>query len=193
MERKVYLDIVKKLRDLITSEKLQAGDKIPSERELSERLQAGRSSVREALRALELLGLIETRRGEGTFLRDFRDHQLVPLLGMFILENEQARGDVLKTKVIIEEHLFQLFLAECLLEKKNMNVVLEANTIESLFQEMFSMVSNKLLYKIWVILKDYDLRGKQVNEEDVKPFKQALKGSDIASIRNEFAVLQKLS
>ncbi|WP_237705284.1 FadR/GntR family transcriptional regulator [Bacillus coahuilensis] len=189
----MYLDIVKKLRDLITTEKLQAGDKIPSERELSERLQAGRSSVREALRALELLGLIETRRGEGTFLRDFRDHQLVPLLGMFILENEQARGDVLKTKVIIEEHLFQLFLAECLLEKKNMNVVLEANTIESLFQEMFSMVSNKLLYKIWVILKDYDLRGKQVNEEDVKPFKQALKGSDIASIRNEFAVLQKLS
>ena len=44
---------------------------LPSERELSSRLNVGRSSVREALRALELVGLIETRRGEGTFIRNF--------------------------------------------------------------------------------------------------------------------------
>ncbi|WP_431810888.1 FadR/GntR family transcriptional regulator [Lysinibacillus capsici] len=48
-------------------EKIQAGEKSPSERVLSERLGVGRSSVREALRSLELLGLIETRHGEGRF------------------------------------------------------------------------------------------------------------------------------
>ena len=47
---------------------LVAGDRLPSERELSSRLNVGRSSVREALRALELVGLIETRGGEGTFI-----------------------------------------------------------------------------------------------------------------------------
>ncbi|WP_439331254.1 FadR/GntR family transcriptional regulator [Lysinibacillus fusiformis] len=56
------------LRQLIKIEKIQAGEKLPSERVLSERLGVGRSSVREALRSLELLGLIETRHGEGTFL-----------------------------------------------------------------------------------------------------------------------------
>ena len=67
---KVYLEIVKNPfhygRGWIGS-----GDRLPSERELSSRLNVGRSSVREALRALELVGLIETRRGEGTFIRNF--------------------------------------------------------------------------------------------------------------------------
>ncbi|WP_268987991.1 GntR family transcriptional regulator [Lysinibacillus sphaericus] len=49
-------------------EKTQAGEKSPSERVFSERLGVRRSSEREALRSLELLGLIETRHGEGMFL-----------------------------------------------------------------------------------------------------------------------------
>ncbi|UZW67941.1 GntR family transcriptional regulator [Priestia flexa] len=53
---KVYVEILKQIRQLMQSNQLQTGDKIPSERELAERLNAGRSSVREALRALELLG-----------------------------------------------------------------------------------------------------------------------------------------
>ncbi|MDQ7864958.1 GntR family transcriptional regulator [Peribacillus frigoritolerans] len=68
---------------MIEADSLLPGDKIPSERELSDRFNVGRSSVREALRALELLGLIETRRGEGTFIRDFQEHKLVELLGTF--------------------------------------------------------------------------------------------------------------
>jgi len=67
-QKKVFLDIDQQLRQLIKIEKIQAGEKSPSERVLSERLGVGRSSVREALRSLELLGLIETRHEEGTFL-----------------------------------------------------------------------------------------------------------------------------
>ncbi|HEY9577161.1 MAG TPA: GntR family transcriptional regulator, partial [Pseudobacillus sp.] len=87
---------------MIAADGLVPGDKMPSERELSERLSAARSSVREALRALELLGLIETKRGEGTFFRDFNDHQLVQLLSTFILQREQTKKDVCLTKEIIE-------------------------------------------------------------------------------------------
>ena len=82
---KMYLQIVRELRLLIEKENIRPGGKIPSERELAERLQVGRSTVREALRSLELLGLIETRRGEGTFLTDFRKHKLVEILSTFIL------------------------------------------------------------------------------------------------------------
>lgn len=65
--KKVFLEIVSKLKDIIIADKLQPGDKLPSERVLSEKLGVGRSSVREALRSLELLGIIETRHGGGTF------------------------------------------------------------------------------------------------------------------------------
>jgi len=53
---------------LIKIEKIQVGEKSPSERVLSECLGVGQSSVREALRSVELLGLIKTRHGEGSFL-----------------------------------------------------------------------------------------------------------------------------
>ena len=87
---KIYLDIVNQLRHMIEQDGLLPGDKIPSERELSDRLQVGRSSVREALRALELLGLIETKRGEGTFIKNFQDHKLVEILGGFFLQGSEA-------------------------------------------------------------------------------------------------------
>jgi GntR family transcriptional regulator, transcriptional repressor for pyruvate dehydrogenase complex len=63
----VFLYIVEQLRQLIIMGKIQAGEKLPSERVLSERLSVEQSSMREALQSLELLGLIETKHGGGTF------------------------------------------------------------------------------------------------------------------------------
>ncbi len=60
-QKKVFLDIVQQLRQLIKMKKTQAGEKEPFEWVLSERLGVRQSSVREALRSLELLGLIETK------------------------------------------------------------------------------------------------------------------------------------
>ncbi|EFI67765.1 GntR family transcriptional regulator [Lysinibacillus fusiformis ZC1] len=73
-QKKVFLDIVQQLRQLIKIEKIQAGEKLPSERVLSERLGVGPSSEREALRSLELLGLIDKRHGGGTFLASTQKH-----------------------------------------------------------------------------------------------------------------------
>src|SRR3954451_8871102 len=95
---KMFIDIVGELRSLITEERIETGGRLPSERELAERLQAGRSSIREALRSLELLGLIETRRGEGTFLTDFRKHQLVEVLATFIMQQPDSVKDVQETR-----------------------------------------------------------------------------------------------
>lgn len=61
--------VIHRLRDLVSSGRYQPGDKLPSERVLREELGVGRSTVREALRALEVLGLIELRQGSGAFVR----------------------------------------------------------------------------------------------------------------------------
>ncbi|PYZ97223.1 transcriptional regulator [Alteribacter lacisalsi] len=99
---KVYLNILKELDRIIHEDNLLPGDKLPSERELAERLQAGRSSVREALRALELLDLIETRKGEGTFIQRAGGHRLAEILAGFFLRETRARQDVTETRAIIE-------------------------------------------------------------------------------------------
>ncbi len=59
---------LEQLRQLIVSGAINANGRLPSERDLAERLGVGRNSVREALKVLEALGLIESRIGEGTFV-----------------------------------------------------------------------------------------------------------------------------
>ncbi|KLT16260.1 FadR/GntR family transcriptional regulator [Neobacillus vireti] len=144
---------------MITIDGLKTGDKIPSERELSERLNFGRSSVREALRALELLGLIETRRGEGTFIRDFRGNQLVRLLSTFILQDEKAKRDVFETKNFIEMDCLRLSLQR--MDTKSVANLQEwVRTADSFsddefFNRIIEMAGNHLFARIWLILKDY--------------------------------------
>jgi GntR family transcriptional regulator, transcriptional repressor for pyruvate dehydrogenase complex len=66
---KVYEEVAKQLERLIL-EKLKPGDKLPSERDLAEMLQVSRSSIRDAIRGLELMGLVEPRQGAGTIVRE---------------------------------------------------------------------------------------------------------------------------
>jgi GntR family transcriptional repressor for pyruvate dehydrogenase complex len=65
---RVSEEIIGQVRDLITSGRLKIGDRLPAERELAKILQVGRSTVREAIRAMESLGILQARPGEGTFL-----------------------------------------------------------------------------------------------------------------------------
>ncbi|MEF2071117.1 FadR/GntR family transcriptional regulator [Consotaella aegiceratis] len=59
---------VKALADFIDRSTLQPGDQLPSEREIMDALGVGRSTAREAVRTLQALGVVETRKGLGTFL-----------------------------------------------------------------------------------------------------------------------------
>src|SRR6266849_3968645 len=66
---KVYEEVAKQIERLILK-KLKPGDKLPSERELAELLKVSRSSIRDAIRGLELRGLVEPRQGAGTIVRE---------------------------------------------------------------------------------------------------------------------------
>jgi len=66
---KVYEEVAQQIERLILKE-LRPGDKLPPERELAEILRVSRSSVRDAIRGLELRGLVEPRQGAGTIVRE---------------------------------------------------------------------------------------------------------------------------
>ncbi len=68
LKTRVSEGIIEQVRDLITSGRLQPGDRLPAEREFAQTLSVSRSAVREAIRALESLGILEARAGEGTFV-----------------------------------------------------------------------------------------------------------------------------
>ena len=66
--RRLHQNIVNQLQARIRQGALQHGARLPSERVLAEQFGVGRSSVREAIRFLELQGLVETRHGSGSFV-----------------------------------------------------------------------------------------------------------------------------
>jgi GntR family transcriptional repressor for pyruvate dehydrogenase complex len=68
--KKIYEEIVDQLRDLIARGELKPGQKLPSEREMSESMGVSRASVREALTAMEAIGILDIRPGEGTFVKE---------------------------------------------------------------------------------------------------------------------------
>lgn len=197
---KVYVEIVRQLREMINKDGLKPGDKIPSERELSERLNAGRSSVREALRALELLGLIETRRGEGTFIRDFRGNQLVQLLSTFILQDEKAKDDVVETKNMIEADCLYL-AAEKIREDeiRRLKVWIDDHNFEDeeFFRRIAELADNHLFYRIWYILNDYykalELKAIPAEKEEYHLLLDALATKNGELILNRHRMLRKMS
>ena len=68
---RVAHEIVAQLRALILDGTFAVGDKLPPERELAERLGVNRGSLREAIKSLELIGLVRTRQGDGTRVTDY--------------------------------------------------------------------------------------------------------------------------
>lgn len=99
---KVYEVIMEQIKDIVKKGELKSGDKLPSERELADKLEVSRTSVREALKALTMLGLIESKHGEGNFIKsNFEDSLLEPLSIVFLLI-ENKNEDIIELRRIIE-------------------------------------------------------------------------------------------
>lgn len=177
-QSKVYLGIVRDIKEMIRADGLEKGDKIPSERELSERLKVGRSSVREALRSLELLGLIETRRGEGTFLCDFKNHQLINLLGMFILEDPNVKEDLIETRRIIEINILQHISS--LEDKSKLQKLILQDNVK--WEDVMELAHNRLLYRIWQIINNYASEWKQPDIQVDSSFLESILAGNIEKV-----------
>jgi len=99
---RIYEEIVRQVKQLITEGRLKSGDRLPPERELADKFVVSRTSVREALRALESLGLIEIRPGEGTFVRHVSVDALVGPLALVMTSEREAIGDLFEARRVLE-------------------------------------------------------------------------------------------
>jgi GntR family transcriptional regulator, transcriptional repressor for pyruvate dehydrogenase complex len=84
---------------------LTAGTRLPSERELSKRLRVSRPSLREALRTLELMGVVDTRHGSGTHVADSGTDVLKKPLEFLFMLDQPSIADLHDTRSLLEIHL----------------------------------------------------------------------------------------
>jgi len=94
--------IIEQIEKMIMDGTLKVGDKLPPERELTEMFNVGRPALREALKALEVIGLIECRHGQGNFIVNNIENSLFkPLSLSFKLSNGNIE-EILQLRYIIE-------------------------------------------------------------------------------------------
>ncbi len=102
---RVYEQVAARIQHLILEGHLRPGDRLPTERELAERFGVSRSSVRDAIRVLELMGLVEPRQGECTVVRDLSPEAVVNPLASLLLRSRALLSDLLDVRKMIEPHL----------------------------------------------------------------------------------------
>jgi GntR family transcriptional repressor for pyruvate dehydrogenase complex len=103
-KNRVHEEVARQIERVILK-KLQPGDKLPGERELAEALGVSRSSIRDAMRRLELMGLVEPRQGSGTVVRELSTDTLVSPLANVLAHKRQQVGELLDFRKMLEPPL----------------------------------------------------------------------------------------
>src|SRR6266487_2403152 len=97
-------EAIERIKEMIVSGQLRPGDRLPREADLADRLGLSRNSLREAVRALSLVRVLDVRQGDGTYVSSLRANELLGALS-FVLDlhrNEESVLEMLEVRRILE-------------------------------------------------------------------------------------------
>jgi GntR family transcriptional repressor for pyruvate dehydrogenase complex len=157
-------EVVERLRALILGGELPPGTQLPNERELADRLRVNRSSVREALKRLEFLELIEVHHGRGSFVREVRDSSALQLVEALLRDRRTISVELLRQLLEFRRHISlqvvelaarnhseaQLARGRALLERERMAGAdpAEALAIDLEMNALLGEASSNLMYQL---------------------------------------------
>lgn len=124
-------EVARRLLDLFTGGQIAPGTRLPPERQLAAALEVGRSAVREALAALEILGIVDVRPGSGTYLRGAASELLPQTLRWGLLIGERNTVQLLELREGLE-----IFVARLAASRA------EDSSIERLVKDLLRMRSS---------------------------------------------------
>ncbi|QPC80524.1 FadR family transcriptional regulator [Phototrophicus methaneseepsis] len=130
----LYKSVQDAIRDYILENELKPGSALPSETQLTKMLGVSRNSVREAVKALQLVGLIESRRGSGIFVGKFSVDPLLDNLPFSLMEDKQQFFDFLEIRRVLETGMIKTAVATITPE--------QIEELESLLQKMESLAQD---------------------------------------------------
>lgn len=100
--------VAKRLLEIFTSGAIEPGTRLPPERQLAASLEVGRSAVREALAALEILGIVDVRPGSGTYLRGSASELLPQTLSWGLMLGEPKTLELIEVRGALEIYAARL-------------------------------------------------------------------------------------
>ncbi len=167
-KKRAYENIVQQVLELIENGKLKQGDQLPSERELTEIFKVSRTTVREAIRTLESMKLLQSRQGNGTYVLASSEEDLIQPLAAALFNAKDDIRHIFYVRKIIEPHVAQLAAEnatareieemEEILRKQEICIEHGENIIEtdSAFHNlMASAAKNRVMERLTVALVDF--------------------------------------
>jgi len=109
----IVIELTSRLMDFIFSGNIKLGEKLPAERVLSESLGVGRSAIREAMKALTVLGILEVRQGDGTYLKKADSTLLSQAIEWGLLLGERKTMDLIEARKVLELSIVRFAAQRC--------------------------------------------------------------------------------
>ncbi|MGD9155280.1 MAG: GntR family transcriptional regulator, partial [Bacillota bacterium] len=106
--KRIYQSVVEQFVGLLKSGKMKPGDKLPPERTLAELFRVSRASIREAFSAMEIIGLIEVRPGDGSFVTDLNIAPFLNTIAPLFIKNETMETELLEFRKLLEREAVEL-------------------------------------------------------------------------------------
>lgn len=191
-KKKAYEDIVQQVLVLIEEGKLKRGDQLPSERELTEAFKVSRTTVREAIRTLESMKLLQSRQGNGTYVLVSSEEALIQPLAAALFNKKDDIRDIFYIRKIIEPHVAELAAEnatpqeieemERILRKQEECIGHRENIIEtdSAFHNlMVKATKNRVMERLIVVLIDLLKKSREkylMEDENDERAKRSLEG-----------------
>lgn len=95
-----------RIKEMIVSGQLSPGDRLPPEKELSEMLGVSRNSLREAVKALELIKVLDVRRGDGSYVTSLEPHLLLDAMGFVAdMYGDQSLLEIFEVRRVLEPYI----------------------------------------------------------------------------------------
>ncbi|NPA90931.1 MAG: FadR family transcriptional regulator [Chloroflexi bacterium] len=166
--------VVQQLKEYIIASGLRPGDRLPTEEDLARQLGVSRTAVREALRALEALGIISVRHGAGRFVQEFSFQPILDNLAYSILYDLHTFEELLEVREKLEAGFLEEVVAgltpDTLAELRHIVARMQEKVArnapkEALMEEdmcfhraLYANVNNRLLFKLLEIFWDVQKR-----------------------------------
>lgn len=107
-EGSLYHQVIDNIRNLVLNGKLKVGDKLPSERDLAELYGVSRVPIREALKTLEFLGIVQSVRGDGVYIQNIQAKNLLENVEFAVQDDSDLLPDLFEARAAIEVKAAQL-------------------------------------------------------------------------------------
>lgn len=108
--RRTFEEVIELLKEKIFSGEFKPGDQLPTERDMAQMVQVSRSAVREAYHALELLGIVQIKKGVdgGTFIREPNNLSITQSINDLLRLRGISLDEMMETRMVLEKDLAAL-------------------------------------------------------------------------------------